>query len=26
VWISKLGTTDGRSRTEISEITLQATG
>ena len=24
VWISKLGTTDGRSRTEISEITLQA--
>ena len=26
VWITKLGTTDGRSRTEISEITLQATG
>lgn len=26
VWISKLGTTDGRSRTEISEITLQAAG
>ncbi len=25
VWISKLGTTDGQSRTEISEITLQAT-
>jgi tRNA A-37 threonylcarbamoyl transferase component Bud32 len=24
VWISKLGTTDGRSRTEISEITVQA--
>jgi len=24
VWISKLGTTDGESRTEISEITLQA--
>ena len=24
VWISKLGTTDGQSRTEISEITLQA--
>jgi cytoskeletal protein RodZ len=24
VWITKLGTTDGRSRTEISEITLQA--
>jgi serine/threonine-protein kinase len=24
VWISKLGTTDGKSRTEISEITLQA--
>jgi serine/threonine-protein kinase len=24
VWISKLGTTNGRSRTEISEITLQA--
>ena len=24
VWINKLGTTDGRSRTEISEITLQA--
>jgi serine/threonine-protein kinase len=23
VWISKLGTTDGQSRTEISEITLQ---
>jgi hypothetical protein len=26
VWISKLGTTDGQSRTEISEITLQAAG
>jgi serine/threonine-protein kinase len=26
VWITKLGTTDGASRTEISEITLQATG
>lgn len=26
VWISKLGTTDGQSRTEISEVTLQATG
>lgn len=25
VWITKLGTTDGQSRTEISEITLQAT-
>jgi hypothetical protein len=24
VWISTLGTTDGQSRTEISEITLQA--
>ncbi|WP_123024478.1 serine/threonine-protein kinase [Mycolicibacterium stellerae] len=24
VWISKLGTTDGQSRTEISEITLKA--
>ena len=24
VWISTLGTTDGRSRTAISEITLQA--
>ena len=24
VWISKLGTTDGKSRTEITEITLQA--
>jgi serine/threonine protein kinase len=24
VWITKLGTTDGKSRTEISEITLQA--
>ena len=24
VWINKLGTTDGRSRTEISDITLQA--
>jgi serine/threonine protein kinase len=24
VWISKLGTTDGESRTEISEITVQA--
>jgi serine/threonine protein kinase len=24
VWITKLGTTDGESRTEISEITLQA--
>lgn len=24
VWINKLGTTDGQSRTEISEITLQA--
>jgi hypothetical protein len=26
VWITKLGTTDDQSRTEISEITLQATG
>ncbi|GFG50404.1 hypothetical protein CQY20_06915 [Mycolicibacterium agri] len=26
VWISKLGTTNGQSRTEISEITLQAAG
>jgi serine/threonine protein kinase len=26
VWISKLGTTDGQSRTDISEITLQAAG
>jgi serine/threonine protein kinase len=26
VWITKLGTTDGRSRTEIYEITLQAAG
>lgn len=26
VWITKLGTTDGQSRTEISEITLQAAG
>jgi serine/threonine-protein kinase len=26
VWISNLGTTDGRSRTEISEVTLQAAG
>lgn len=26
VWISTLGTTDGESRTEISEITLQAAG
>ncbi len=26
VWISKLGTTDGKSRTEISEITLRAAG
>ena len=26
VWISKLGTTDGQSRTSISEITLQAAG
>ncbi|MGZ5364455.1 MAG: serine/threonine-protein kinase [Mycobacterium sp.] len=26
VWISKLGTTDGKSRTAISEITLQAAG
>jgi serine/threonine protein kinase len=26
VWISKLGTTDGKSRTEISDITLQAAG
>jgi serine/threonine-protein kinase len=25
VWITKLGTTDGQSRTDISEITLQAT-
>ena len=25
VWITKLGTTDGASRTEISDITLQAT-
>ncbi len=24
IWITKLGTTDGKSRTEISEITLQA--
>jgi serine/threonine-protein kinase len=24
VWITKLGTTDGQSRTDISEITLQA--
>jgi serine/threonine-protein kinase len=24
VWISKLGTTDGKSRTDISEITVQA--
>jgi hypothetical protein len=24
VWITKLGTTDGQSRTQISEITLQA--
>ncbi len=24
VWINTLGTTDGQSRTEISEITLQA--
>jgi hypothetical protein len=24
VWISTLGTTNGESRTEISEITLQA--
>ena len=24
VWIATLGTTDGQSRTEISEITLQA--
>jgi serine/threonine-protein kinase len=24
VWITKLGTTDGQSRTEISEVTLQA--
>jgi serine/threonine-protein kinase len=24
VWITKLGTTDDQSRTEISEITLQA--
>jgi tRNA A-37 threonylcarbamoyl transferase component Bud32 len=24
VWINKLGTTDGQSRTEVSEITLQA--
>jgi serine/threonine-protein kinase len=24
VWITKLGVTDGKSRTEISEITLQA--
>jgi serine/threonine-protein kinase len=24
VWISKLGTTDGQSRTAISEITLRA--
>jgi serine/threonine-protein kinase len=26
VWITKLGTTDGKSRTEISEITLRAAG
>jgi serine/threonine-protein kinase len=26
VWISTLGTTDGKSRTSISEITLQAAG
>lgn len=26
VWISKLGTTDGQSRTSISEIMLRATG
>ncbi|ODQ94457.1 serine/threonine-protein kinase [Mycolicibacterium holsaticum] len=26
VWIAKLGTTNGQSRTEISEITLQAAG
>lgn len=26
VWISKLGTTNGESRTEISDITLQAAG
>jgi serine/threonine-protein kinase len=26
VWITKLGTTDGQSRTAISEITLQAAG
>ncbi len=26
VWITKLGTTDGQSRTDISEITLQAAG
>jgi serine/threonine-protein kinase len=26
VWITTLGTTDGESRTEISEITLQAAG
>jgi serine/threonine-protein kinase len=26
VWISKLGTTDGQSRTSISEVTLQAAG
>jgi serine/threonine-protein kinase len=24
VWITKLGTTNGQSRTDISEITLQA--
>jgi serine/threonine-protein kinase len=26
VWIAKLGTTDGRSRTEVSEITLESAG
>ena len=26
VWISKLGKTDGQSRTSISEVTLQAAG
>jgi serine/threonine-protein kinase len=26
VWITKLGTTDGKSRTEISEVTLRAAG
>ena len=26
VWITKLGTTNGASRTEISDITLQAAG